>query len=709
VFVCDNSATPLHEDGIMDRRQRAWKSAFFVAAWVGIASQMPPIQAQQPPTLPDNWQNLAAPDFANAVAPFFDLDAEILVATVDEVAVRTQAVTQIGKIDFSNTALDYTTLNTLHVLSNALLRESDQTRIRNGLLARQDNWAGRPYGDLAAKRSLMRRLKVSPELIMQEGQRWVRAGGQLSSVPPADLPEASLYFAATMPQRVTGSLGIHWRGQVATPQSGAYTFSISPINLNTQDQRTPTPVAITVSIAGNVVLTANASQWTRSSTPVNLTAGQPVPLAIDYTTQIASDSPRRNLHALLYWQGPGVANSIVPPTSLTLPDGSAPGLQATYNWTDNSGQQKTLTRTEPNLDITWVRDVWLVPNMQGLTQAGGTLLQTVTSPDYVSQFANQTVPARVRQLYPVFQDPAQMEQATGTLLTSIQRKTILDLLQSQPSLLNPVDVNSFLVFYGTYRIGNPDEALQVFGTWATQHANIGCEIPSGPVFDESNREAYRWMAIYASQQMPEQLSQLQSQFLVTPDGHCCLPIAYTLAYAYLGQNKIANWATDLDNRLLDSSITGEFRVNWLLARALVEEIRQAPPSLQMDGGLYTRPMDGKSFVDQASQAAQSPAVKVRVALEAAGRLTCTQQFDAATSALTQVQSVAPADQQPVIAAWLMRIANTQAYAASSQSPAAQKAYLDTLTQRRDQAAAQGNSAAVDRYNTLINAATASGK
>lgn len=294
------------------------------------------------------------------------------------------------------------------------------------------------------------------------------------------------------------------------------------------------------------------------------------------------------------------------------------------------------------------------------------------------------------------------------MLNSSQRGALLNLIQSQPTLLDVVDPRRFAAFYGAYRLGNPDGALQLAGLWATRHADIVCAMPTGGSFDTDCRAAYRRLALFVTQQMPEQAGQLQSQFLVTPDGRCCLPVAYTLALSYLSQNNLAQWARYLNSQLQNSTLTGDLRVNWLLARAFVQEIRQSQPNVSLDSEVYYRVTDSSAFIAQAIQSAQSPAVKVRASLESAGRLMATGQFDAATAMLNPLMNSVPADQQAILTTWLNQIAAlqaAQANAATNQTAAAQQAYLTTLRQRRDQASAQGDTLSVNRYNAIINALT----
>jgi hypothetical protein len=681
----------------------AWQRSLvaILAALVGACAHVCFAQTQ-PPTLPANWQSLGPADFVNAMAAFYNPVQDKLVGNFDQNQVQTYAATLMSQVNVANTTLSYQVVDALHWIATPALSADQQQQIRQALLSRTDNWQGQPYSELRGKLRMMRRVTIPTSMRIQEGARWAQAGGQLSAVLPQDIPEAYLYFATVPLQPIFGSFAVHWQGQITAPQSGNYTFSVSPINVNSPDAQNPLQVTATLGLGGNVVLTANAAQWNRSSTPISLTAGQPVALTLDWSAQVGKRIPNRALHALLYWSGPGLANSIVPQSALSLPDGSAPGLQATYTWSNNNGAQ-TLIRTEPNIDVLWTSGpVWLQADPSVQAQAGSLLLQNATAPAFLSQFATPTNPP---QLHPFFIDA----DATGQLLTSAQRGVFLNLLQTQPSLFNSVDPRRFSQFYGTWRLGNPDAALTVFGAWATANADIACILPNGAPFEQDSRDAYRKLAIYVAQQMPEQLGQLQSQFLGTPDGRCCLPVAYSMAEANLAQNKLPNWRGSLDQLLQSPTLVGDLRVNWLLARALAEEISQATPPLTLESRVFTRPTDGMAFLTQAAQAAQSGPVKVRVAIETAGRLAATGQLDAATSTLQSLANSVTPDQQAILTTWINQIsgvATAQANATSNQNAASQQAYLATLRQRRDQASANGNTDAVNRYNALINALTA---
>ena len=500
---------------------------------------------------------------------FYDLDAETLFyKTIDDDAVRTQAAQLIATINYSDPQFDLPTLNIIHLLANPKLTFMDQTRIKSQLLARTDNWVGQPYSIFHAKWDLMRRVGLGDSAQMQEGTRW-RGGWSTLVGAPARCSRGLSVFrkhsSADDCRKFLGSLARtnhrpeHWNVHIL----------ISPINVNSQDPASPVQITTTVSVGGTAVLTANPLQWTTTSTPISLTAGQPVTLTVDWSAQVGQQMPNRALHALLSWQGTGVNDAIVPQSALTLPDGSAAGLQTTYRWTDVAGNAHTLTRTEPNIDVVWTsRPIWLLPDVSTEVQAGAAMLQTVTSSTYVSQYLNLIPPVQLHQLHAIFQDP----DATGQILSSAQRNTLLSLIQSQPTLLDPVRPNGIATFYGTFRLGNSNACLQTFGTWAGRHADIRSELAAASQFDAINRDGYRRMAVYVTLQQPGQAGQLQGQFLETSDGRCCLPAAYTLAYSYLANNKLPIWIKFLDTRLSDATLTGDLRVNWLLARAQAQEM-----------------------------------------------------------------------------------------------------------------------------------------
>jgi hypothetical protein len=253
----------------------------------------------------------------------------------------------------------------------------------------------------------------------------------------------------------------------------------------------------------------------------------------------------------------------------------------------------------------------------------------------------------------------------------------------------------------------PDQALAAVSQWAGQQADLSSAFTIDAVFEADTRDGFRLLAYLATQELPGLAMQLQLQksSLQLPDGRCCLPVADILAVSYLAQGELAHWIAWLDGRLADTALTGDLRVNWLLARSFAEEIRLSTPNF--DFPVFSRPLDGRGFLDEAYREAQSPANKLRVLKEIAARLAWSQQYSAARMLLQRASSALPSAQQATLASWQQQIAALMAAAAEAQqkqAAGAQQAYIHSLSQRRDQAAARGNTAAVSHYTALLTSA-----
>ena len=187
-------------------------------------------------------------------------------------------------------------------------------------------------------------------------------------------------------------------------------------------------------------------------------------------------------------------------------------------------------------------------------------------------------------------------------------------------------------------------------------------------------------------------------------------MAYTLTYSALGQGTLSAWTASLDAQLANPAVTGDLRVNWLLARAKAQEFTRTAPAHYPFGAAYpsSSSLDGQDYLYQAVNAAQTPSIKVRAAGEIAARLTAAGDLQGATNFLGQVTGSLPDDQKAVVAAWQQTISGYvagQAQAVQAQQSLANKGYLKTLQARRAQAASQGDSDAVSRYDSLISAAS----
>jgi hypothetical protein len=568
---------------------------------------------------------------------------------------------------------------------------------------------------------LMRRLQVPDPASVVQGRNWVLAGGTADQVPQTDL---TLDFVRQMFadfKVVNGSFTATWVGQINVPQTGDYTFSISPIDVNMGFSSPSASVSMTVSLAGQPIISARppaapdprallmtqaaftpTSNWVTQSNAVTLTAGTPVTIQVVVSALASQTLPDGLLHAVLFWQGPGIATSVVPASAFSQGQNGTPGLQATYAWTVN-GQLQTLTRTDPMIDFSWTNSaILLAQDPTSANQSADSMWQALTSSDFLTSYTSAT-PVK---LHPFLREPE--EVSCG--LSSARRAAFLDLLALNPALLDAMDAAHAVEFYQAFRLGTPDKALNVFGAWAARQPDLTCALALDRYSDRNTQTALAGMAVLTTQQLPSQAATLEQQFLQLADGRCSLPVAYVLAYSYLGRRQLSNWTATLDAKLADQTVTGDPRVNWLLARAKVEEFNGAPTTQYPFGAPYASSslMAGQTYLYQAVNAAQTASVKVRAAKEIAARLTSTGALQGATDFLTQLAASLPDDQKAIVATWQQTIngyVSGQAQASQAQLALANKGFLKTLTARRDRAASQGDTNAVNLYNALITAAS----
>jgi hypothetical protein len=256
--------------------------------------------------------------------------------------------------------------------------------------------------------------------------------------------------------------------------------------------------------------------------------------------------------------------------------------------------------------------------------------------------------------------------------------------------------------YHRCRLGGPGEAVQLAGQWAQAHADEQPQFAADFYFN--NRRAYRTLADRMVWQYPAHLEQLADGYLELPDGGCCLPVAYTLTYGYWGQKRLATWIDQLDARLEDARLSGDARVNWLLARAQAEEIRHSPASPYWL--TRERSLAGLAWIQEATLVAESEPVVLRAHQELSARFTAREQLDGARQMLAKAeQRCTSAPSAQLLATWRGELDGlNQAFQERHQQreSLARQAYLDRLNKRHQAAAARGDSRAASGYERLLN-------
>jgi hypothetical protein len=653
--------------------------------------------AQQPSSLPENWQQLSARDFAYAVEPFYDTTDNRPRGDFDESAVRRHAAELFLQYDLSSVPISE--FPTIYRLYRAGWRElSDEQNLAMGkaVAARQDDWAGRSYEENLSKVMLMDWEDIPLERMSQDVISFFDAGGKYEDVWPNDLQDYAR-LAVRNPQVIKGSFTVRWEGQITAPQTGPYTFSISPVNTSHVSGDYSLAQSMQVTLNGQEIIAATPDEWTVSSAPVQLTAREPVAIRVDFAVE-SIDLPKYAAHAMLSWEGPGIATTIIPADRFTVVDGGENGLQATYSW-KSDGNGVSVSRVDDNIDFAWTSSDVIV---SGDTTIKEDLLaeawEKQTSAEYLDTLLGADGKVRMHSwtIDPYF---------SSQNLSSTQRQDFLKILLNRPELLDAYTSRRIVNLYRAYRMGATETALDVFGRWAVGNASGECDIAEdleNPGFDWENRKAYHTMAMSVTQELPTHAGRLQNEFLEMSDGSCCLPVAYTLGYSYLMQDTLDEWVNLLEAKLALNTLTGDKRVNWLIARAHADEIRlgtRDPYALVVD-----RPMDGRGLLDLAMLTAEDPDVKLRITKEIAARFSATTQFDKSREVLDEAAGSVSAARAIDVAAWRVSIDKLEAEHVAAEAASAanvKQSYVDALQRRRDKAAADGNTKAVSRYDAMI--------
>jgi hypothetical protein len=619
-------------------------------------------------SLSEGWETLSADDLVRQIKPLMKNGK--LPGEFDN-SVRERAASLLKEFDVRGAGIEQLpTLDTLHELGHKRLDPEIRKRINSELLMRPDDWANRPYEEIRAKVMMLVRSKQQLAAYA-EARKWVQAGGTLEAAkrsPQAieDLKHplagigVDVLFKGGDP--VMGGASIKWEGSLIAPVTGDYIISVCPANINADYPGYRSRLETRVWLNDQEVVTATRDQWSPTSGSVRLTAGQPTSLRMETEFALSpTQYPHGVLNALLYWEGPGIAKTIVPASALVHGIAGDAGLEATYRWRSVSGESQSVTQIDPVIDFVWP--------FGGLGRIGSRVGE---SPELLllakSRWRETVSPARLDTMEQAGQVHPLVSVATevAASLSSAQRGELLDVLLARPSLIEGADARTIWKFYRSFHMSSPEKALDVFGAWAAKHADDACDVlPIASTYGALSdlRDACRELSTCVFHELPTLIPILQSRHLERPDGICVLPVGYTLNYGYHTTGRLAEWRKVLDDTLSNASLTGDRRVNWLLLRAHAEEIHAGPTRPYY--ALSEQVTLGRAWLDEALEVAQSPDAKARVSLELAARLVHVGRPVEAKSVLDAAP--APASEEGVARLQRSRMVVDQAIASQSSS------------------------------------------
>ena len=518
------------------------------------------------------------------------------------------------------------------------------------------------------------------------------------------------------------AFSVVWTGFLTPPRQGNYTFSVSPINVNKRFGPDFVRHTISVSIAGMTVVDvgpkedkkpvgrsdsqlrelaeAQPAEWQWMGAPIELKAGQPVPVHVEMAYECREPSQADSPSVILFWEGPGMDRRPVDREVFTLPDQTGKGLKAEYQLQYQT-EPRTVVQVSPNVDYAWATPADVAPiNPELVARLTNRLWHLCTASDY---FAECTA-GRIVHAY--FQDNRSTE-----FLSCAQRREFLQLLTENPELLNRVDDEQLVQLYRNLRFGAEYDAVDMLGAWMQLHADVTPKITAD--FFRENRQLYAKLAIHLARQLPDGYRVLHDRYLEMPDGRCALPVAYTLSYSVLAvppvltdlenikrpKSPSSDWSELLDAKLEDTSITGDVRVNWLIAEA--QSLEQRGPVLSGSSRPHETYLAGMGWLTEAHVVVEENATRTRIYAEEVARAAALNRESQVNELLHAAADTVPPEELNAWRAATEAISQKWRDRRVADSQLVRSAYIKTIQRRRERASQRNDDKTVERYDEIL--------
>ena len=644
------------------------------------------------------------------------------------VALRKEAASLLMREEVAVEAT-YTQIRKLLNLAGKEVSPEQRNALAESLNNRVDVSAIQPFRELKAKISLMQKTASTNNRSSKRKEQsrlvsnWVDSRETLDHLTLYQLTWCCRHLSTFNWQM--RSVGVVWEGSLQAPRSGEYEFSVSPYDINYFQPSEYNRQSMKVQINGQTVVEAKLGAWKYVGNSIELAEGTQVPIRVEFEFEIAIDGTTTKGHpfqidrspcAMLSWEGPGIKHSVVPAGSFTQPGGSGSGLQATYRIRyrgagkdpGKEANPKTITLkcVEPNIDHVWVDGrnfICASPEIQ--QRLCDEIWRRVMDPQYWADCNELALnppeaPAGEQSIHTKERRKHQLlrETSTSAFLTSGQRAEFLTALVNYPDIIQQMSMANAYAVYTQYWFGASDEAIAFLGTWMLLHPNVDSKLSaSSTEYFQRNRWRFRQITIPTVMQYPEHFQVLLEEYLEMPDGGCCLPAAYSLGYGHLVQDRMSEWIELLDAKLADESLSGDRRVNWLLARAHAEEIRHSRGTHYELGHLDI--YAGMDWITEAQLTAESNESKTLADKEKISKYTATQSWDFIDGSTT---SGSPEREK-----WAAKIAKLKKLALKKETEREKRTrelYWEELRRRESLANARGDSASAERYKNRISLA-----
>ena len=496
-----------------------------------------------------------------------------------------------------------------------------------------------------------------------------------------------------------------WSGKLTIPRDGEYRFSISPLDVNAEFGPGMIRQNYRVVLDGQTVIDTKpvddgtATDWVWRAEPVSLRENQTVTVefSLDYAYQKADGIQPRIAAPILFWEGERLRRQVVPPSAFQRNDGD-PGVDFSMTWTSR-GESQVMEGIDSNIESVWVNRCQLSYENKELRQRLAALL-----------IADQSSPQALRQFqsgdpesHPMtgngrrFQTPVSYLEAAS----NDARGDWIDYVCQSPEHFSIVELGRLYQLFQVARAGLEFEALDLIEAWAEQHEN------DTPILRDDgrlNRLQYERIGTHLLATEHEgAIEALEANALEDGVEDCLLPIAQICAYGYLSQGEILEWIGKLDAKLEDESIKGDKRVNWLIARAMAEEIRGCPAARRVSSPEQF--LAGMGWLQEAMLVVQSPAIRARVVEEMVARkVVCGLDFEAERLLEAETAKLNGEDAAKIRDKWTQAIAKAKVLheqKVAEEKRVSDRVVLAEMKRRQSSAAANGDEDAVADYNDRI--------
>jgi hypothetical protein len=500
----------------------------------------------------------------------------------------------------------------------------------------------------------------------------------------------------------TNQFSVRWTGSIQVPRDGDYVFWICPINVNTNHASNWFHQTTEVSIGKKVVLDSTQSGWTVRSARVPLEADRLEPLEVKFSYRLLNQQymARSPAIAKLMWEGPGISQQVVPAGAFLLPDGTGSGLEAEYR-VQMEDKEEISTRTEAAIDHVWQTPEAVLPKYPDLkNRLMARFCELALDPGYLAKWSNpETAPGK----HAWWMQPRLLQHMDCTQ----QAECVAELLDRPALLASHPQPASAAEFYWDFRGADLDGALAVLGEWAQLHPDAE---PEFVLPFEENAKPYIALVKGLVWQYRPHFDVLEDDYLELPDGGCCLPVAYIVSEGYLGEDRISEWVEKLDARLDEGSLSGDRRVNWLIARAYAEEIRASRGGRYFLLSTQHRVLAGRQWLEEAMLIAQSEPVRLRAYKELATRLAAEGHFDQARGLLVGIGNrVSQGPSAAAVAGWRKEVDRMEIESRRHREETVARSdnlHIENLRARHKRALESSNTEAARRYEQMITAAGA---